>query len=573
MKRWLHAALLAGLVLAVGEAGAERIREFDALVSISEDGSFLVEERIRYDFENERRRGIYRDIPVRYGRGAAADYRIGFDVVAVTDEHGNERPYEVSGRGRDKRIRIGDPNRRVTGLHEYRIQYRVRRGILWLEEHDELYWNVTGSGWKVPIDRAEATVLVPGTAGEEGLDTLCFTGPHGSIERSCRKSSKDNAVFVQTNRGLAGGEGLTIVVALPKGMLREPSLWQRRLDRASDFVGVATVLPLALFLAMGSHWWRHGRDPSGPVSIPVRYEPPEGMRPAEMGTVLDEKADLADVTATILDLAVRGYLRIEEIETKRFVFLSETDYRLHRLHRDESGLKPYEATLLSSLFRVGGDEVDISDLKDSFYQRLAVIQGSLYKQVTKEGWFPAPPDAVRARYVMIVVAVAVLGTGAAFLLSNIPLLIAMIASGIVGVLWSRAMPRRTKKGRRARQHIEGFREFVERVEVDRLERMGMHTVEQFEKLLPYAFVFGAADAWADAFADLYVAPPDWYAGDHGGRFRSRHFIDRVGRSLSSVGDAMSSQPRSSGGGSGSSGFGSGGGFSGGGFGGGGGGSW
>ena len=128
------------------------------------------------------------------------------------------------------------------------------------------------------------------------------------------------------------------------------------------------------------------------------------------------------------------------------------------------------------------------------------------------------------------------------------------------------MPRRTARGR---QHIRGFQEFIERVEVDRLERLGMRNLQQFEKLLPYAFVLGAADEWARAFADLYLEPPSWFRSSSGDRFRAHRFVDRVGHALDTAGSAMASKPR----GSGSSGRSGGGGFSGGGFGGGGGGSW
>jgi hypothetical protein len=564
----LRAGVAALLLLGAADVSAERIRDFRVDVQLDERGTFTVEERVTYDFEDARRHGIYREIPVRYGRGAAADYRIALDVVSVSDAAGRGIPYVVSSEGAYRRIRIGDPQRKVTGAHEYRITYTVRRGILWFEEHDELYWNATGTEWPVPIDAASVTVRAPRWAEVGELQALCFTGARGSVETACRIERDDGVTRAHAERGLGPSEGLTLVVALPKGVLHEPSATSQALDRASDFVSWAVLFPLLLFVGMGTHWWRNGRDPTGAVAIPVRYEPPEGMSPAEMGTVLDERADLNDITATILDLAVRGYLRIEEMESKRFFFLSETGYKLHKLEAS-AGLKPHEVKLMSSLFGVGSS-VDIADLKNSFYKRLPEIRSSLYAEVSREGrWFPTSPDKVRSRYRTGVLIVAALGGLAAFGMGDAALLVAMGAFALVGLLWARKMPRRTKEGRRARQHIAGFAEFMERVEVDRLERLGLHTVEQFEKILPYAFVLGAADAWSDAFAHLYTAPPAWYSGPHGGAFRPRLFVDRVGRSLQTVGSAMTSQPR----GSGSSGLRSGGGFSGGGFGGGGGGSW
>jgi uncharacterized membrane protein len=151
----------------------------------------------------------------------------------------------------------------------------------------------------------------------------------------------------------------------------------------------------------------------------------------------------------------------------------------------------------------------------------------------------------------------------------LPGLVAVLASGGVVLAFSRVMPRRTRKGRRALLEIRGFEEFVRRVDADRLARIGGRSVETFEKVLPFAVVLGAADAWAEAFADIYAQPPRWFRSAGGaGDFQPRAFVNRVGQSLGTIGQTLASRPR----GSGASGLG-GGGFSGGGMGGGGGGSW
>jgi uncharacterized membrane protein len=316
---------------------------------------------------------------------------------------------------------------------------------------------------------------------------------------------------------------------------------------------------------MGALWRKIGRDPSGRVAIPVRYEPPEDMTPAEMETVLDESVDMSDITATLLDLAVRGYLQIEEQESKKFIFLSETDYVLHRSAKSDEGLKLHERRILLGIFG-GRSSVELSSLKDEFYSRLPGIRVDLYQEVSRDGrWFPARPDQVRTRYMALALVMTFAFAIPAFVLGSAPLAISVVASGVIAALWSRHMPRKTRRGRRAHQHILGFKEFVERVEGDRLERLGLRDISSFEKLLPYAFVLGVADAWAEAFADLYTEPPQWYASHHDGPFRPRHFVSRVGRTLDTAGSVMRSTPNR---GSGSSGF-----SSGGGFGGGGGGSW
>lgn len=163
MRRGL---LVLGVVLGLagpaGAAGAESILAFDTEVSLEGDDAFTVVETLRYDFGDERRHGIFRDVPVRYGRGRSADYRIGLEVLEVTDGDGRARPWRTSRSGRHLRIRIGDPDATVTGVQVYRIRYRVSRGILFFEDHDELYWNATGNAWPVGIGAARVRVLLPG---------------------------------------------------------------------------------------------------------------------------------------------------------------------------------------------------------------------------------------------------------------------------------------------------------------------------------------------------------------------------------------------------------------------------
>jgi hypothetical protein len=561
--------LAALFVFASSAAAEERIRDFRAEIELHADGSFGVEERILYDFGDASRSGIYREIPIRYGRGRAADYRIDVEVESISDDHDEPLPYRTSHRGAYLRVWIGDPERRVTGVQEYRIRYRVRRGILWLEEHDELYWNATGTEWPVPVDRAGVTVTTPRDRPAPEPRALCFTGRRGSVESACTISHAHRTTRAEADRPFDPQEGLTVVVAMPKGLLDEPSRWRTWLDRASDYLSAASALPVLVFAGLGGLWWRTGRDPGGAVAVPVRYEPPEDMTPAEMGTVLDEQVHMADITSTLLDLAVRGYLRIDESSSKSFLFLSSSDFTLHRLRPGDEALKAHEQKLLEGLFD-GGDEVRVSDLRNRFYKHLPAIRTALYSQVSKEGgWFPTSPDTVRKRYAGVSLGLAIPAGIAAMHFDRPSLAVSVAACALAGVFWSRFLPRATRAGRRAKQHIRGFQEFVERVEADRLERLGLRDVAQFERLLPYAFVLGVADNWAEAFADLYTEPPSWYRSRDGGAFRPRRFVSDVGRSLDTVGSALRSQPR----GSGSSGFRSGGGFSGGGFGGGGGGSW
>src|SRR3989441_1288213 len=211
-------------------AWAERIVRFETDVVLSASDTFSVEERIAYDFGNERRHGIERFIPVAYGRGQSADYRIEIQVRKVTDGNGVPLPVQERRAGRNLVLRIGNPDTIVTGTREYRISYTVRRGILYLDPHDEIYWNATGTEWEVPIESARARVRLPDGVDAARLDALCFTGPQGAVQSDCAiERGADSLSFVATRR-LGAREGLTLVAALPKGVLPVPSPLSRTID-------------------------------------------------------------------------------------------------------------------------------------------------------------------------------------------------------------------------------------------------------------------------------------------------------------------------------------------------------
>ena len=559
-------------------AAAESIARFETEIEFTELDTFRVTERIVYDFEKVRRHGIFRLIPVAYGRGRAADYNIALNIESVDSGNGAARGYKTSRRGPYLEVKIGDPRRKVSGVQPYHIKYSVERGLLYFEDHDELYWNVTSDEWPVSIGAASAIVWLPPNAPEVGVEGICFTGSRGSVERACRVERRGSMLRVETLEALGPRQGLTLVVSFPKGVLEQPSKFRRALSRIGDFLTSAFLLPIVAVSAMLELWRRRGQDPEGGAAIPVRYEPPDGMTPAEVGTLIDERAHLTDITATVLDLAVRGYLEIEELEKKGFFNLSTADYELRLLKGERSELRGHEQLVLLGLFESGATQVRVSDLKERFYTELPSIRTALYEHLTKQAKvFPTSPERIRSRWAWWGGAAAILGgilTFAAVSKNFFPAWpLSLAVSGGIVMGFAPLMPRKTRKGVLASQEILGLKEFIARADRDRLERMEGRTVGNFERILPYAIVLGQADQWAEAFADIYTEPPSWYhSNSYSSGFHPRSFVSDLGHSMQTMGNAMTSQPQSSSSGSGSSGFG-GGGFSGGGFGGGGGGSW
>jgi hypothetical protein len=354
-------------------------------------------------------------------------------------------------------------------------------------------------------------------------------------------------------------------------------------DKAREFLRANVILlaPFGVFGLMYWLWSRHGRDPRR-QPVAVQYEPPGALTPAEVGTLVDNRSDMRDITATIVDLAVRGFIKIKETQEDRFLGLGKkTEYALQLL-RPESrweGLRPHEDALLKSVFSArtgtpappGGtaaviDEVAISDLKNRFYKHVPEIKERIFSQLIDKGYYLRRPDRVKAIFYVLAGIVAIGGSVVSGIAeAGAAPFVASILSGVIIGVFGHLMPARTVEGARALEGALGLEEFLDRVESDRFARI-VKTPALFEKFLPFAMALGVERNWAKAFEGIYTSQPDWYIGTQYGAFGPRVFAASLADLSTTAGSAMTSAPRSSGG----SGAG-GGGFSGGGFGGGGGG--
>ncbi len=551
------------------------IQSFDVNVEVAEDGDIRVMEAIQVRF-NGSWNGIYRTIPVEYRTPQGFSYRLFLDLESVTDEGGREMRREVSREGFSRKVKIWVPDA-TDVTRTITLRYEVPNALKFFDDHDELYWNVTGTEWDMPIRSASALVELP--PGATGLRATAFTGAYGSSAQDAQVDEIEGRFYFETTRGLQFREGLTVVVGWDPGVVSRPGI----LKKASFFLRSNWLffLPILSFLLMWRIWVHWGKDPKR-LSISPQYEPPDGMSPAEVGTLVDNRPDTRDITACLVNLAVRGYLRIEETESKAlFGLLKDTDYRFVRLKEEgEWGeLRSHEKDILQGLFGVTGfsSEILLSDLKNEFYKTLADVKNDLYRSLKSKGYYRQRPDKVMGTFL----AIGAISLGLAIpgfqLLANIFMTspLSAVIGGILTALpimgFGIFMPARTVKGARVLERILGLQEFLKRVESDRFRRM-ITSPEMFEELLPYAMALGVEDRWAKAFEDLYTEPPDWYVGRHPHSFRTGVFVSNLSLMSNQAGTVMASQPRSTGGsGFSGGGFGGGGGFSGGGFGGGGGG--
>ncbi len=570
-RAWLAVVALLGVVAPAAAQRTLGIQQFDARIVVNRDGSIDVTETITARFTGKWN-GVYRTVPVDYRTPEGFKWSLRLSETSATGPGGEPLTLESSRSGHYQKFKIWvpgaeDATRTVT------FHYRAVNGLRFFEDHDELYWNVTGDEWDVPIEAASATILLPD--GAEGVRAIAFNGTYGATSRDAEVAIDGRTVTVRMPHPLGFHEGVTAVVGWSPGLVARPTAWDR--VRTFFLVNWPLLLPLPVLLGMLTLWWKRGRDPrKRPVT--VRYEPPANVSPAEAGVLIDETADLRDVIATLVDMAVKGFIRIEEREEpKLFGLWKDREFVFHSLRpRPEwQALQRHERLLMEGLFDGHGDEVELSDLKNEFYRSMPGIRNAITQLLVTKGYYRADPATVRNRWKVVAVASCFLTfalgatVGAKLGFSPVPFFVAAVLIPLIIWVIGLLMPARTLPGTRTLEQVLGFEEFLSRVEKENYARV-VKTPEMFEKYLPYAMAFGVERTWAKAFKGIVREPPRWYTGGPLTGFDTGSFTGRMNALSSSAGSAMTSAPRSSGG-SGFGGGGSSGGSSGGGSGGGGGG--
>lgn len=557
-----------------GEAGWT-IKSFDVTALVFEDAHLEFQEKIAVGFDGTQKHGIYREIPYIYHPQNASEVRLDFANFKVVGSDGKDIPFELSLSGDNKKFKIGDPDKTISGEQIYNISYAVRGALNTFADHDELYWNVTGSSWPVPIETSTFKIVYPEVGAI--FKNQCFVGEYGSQEESCTIAPTDAEVDFVLNRSLATGEGWTAVAGINKGVVSQAALDALIAQRQKEAAWLETwrkikkaiaiifdFIPLLVLILMFVKWRREGRDSKDKCAITPEFAPPGKLPPGELGVLWDQKTDMKDISATIVDLAVKGYLKIREIQ-KGKIFKS-IDYEFEKFKEADEKLKDYEKKILEGIF--GGAKIKkLSDLKNHYYRELPEIKKSLYCEVVTDKLFEKDPEKARSRWFLIGILVLVFAPMLGFVMGLILASMgsgiwAGLASGIIILIFAPFMPRRAERGRELFWQSKGFKLYMETAEKYRQKFYEAQNI--FERFLPYAMVFGIVEKWAQAFEGLNIKSPGWFEGQ--GTFAPIVFaasLDNMGNSMSS---ALASSPSSSaaGGGSGFSGGGSGGGFGGGG---------
>ena len=573
---------------------AEQINDFNAKIQVNKNGSIIVEEKIVYNFGDLQKHGIFRDIPLIKTNKEGKKFKLETNVIGV--RNANNEPYDFT-TNRQKntiQIKIGSASKYVTGIVTYIISYDISGALTYYSDHDELYWNITGNGWQVPILKATAEVVLPEQITASDIKSICFTGSVGSTDQNCNSTNQTNTVLVNSNLPLSATQGLTAVVSFPKNIVAvvEPKEY---VDFFDTFLGKLLIFVFGILLLfwyvlypiwLPIKWYLYGRDPKVETGV-VRawYDPPQTkdkrlFTPGETGTVVDESVDLRDILATVVDLARRGFIRIEEkkkgdfylIKLKKFV----TDNSLPRNQKAPSvnpemngelprsdhqnapsassglrGLQEYEKKLLQGIFE---SEIEVRLKDQELYETVEDVKKTLYQSLITNGSFPDDPQRKRTFY--NVIAGMALFTGNLFLV-------------LMALIFGRVMFKKTRLGREQANVAKSLYNFIS----SQTRQLEFQANKQmfFEKLLPFAVAFGVEKVWAKRFSNLKLTPPDWYRGYGNNTFTTAYFISSLNSSLNSF-SSVSQPPTPT---TSTSGFSSGfsGGSSGGGGGGGGGGSW
>jgi len=555
--RKIAVSLFLVLVVSVAAFATLRITNFDAQIRLDDSGILHVTEKLDVDFYSPHH-GIERWIPVSYRRFTGENMNVPLRVISVTQD-GRPAQYITRRSGRNQYIRIGDPEIKLLADHTYTITYAVERAILFRDDYVQLYWNVTGNKWAIPIDSASATITLPESVNPSDVATTSYVGYYGSKTRGNEATIDDQGRFVFAASLLLPGEGLSIDMSIPRDQIAiaAPTTWQRILW----FLGANkyAALPFLTLVFMFLLWLKVGKDPRK-ATIAPRFEPPKGMHPGEAGVLIDDRADLRDISAMVIGLAVNGYLTIKEIGTEQegiaekikglFGHSGPLDYEFVKKKDTDSDLSKVETTLLSAIFDAAHpDKRLLSSMENEFYKVLPRIKSDLYAGLIKKGYYPNNPERTRKSYAGagmfgIALAIAIGGWSGSLYLG-----LAIVLSALIVLAFSPIMPRKTKKGVLVLQDLLGLSEYIHRAEVKQME---FHDAPEknpqlFEKLLPYAMAFNLTSIWTKQFEGLMSEPPQWYVGSTPGFHPALFYLGMMNLS-SGMERTFVSAPRTSSGG-------------------------
>ncbi len=545
------------------------IKDFQSDIIVNLDSSLTITERITADCPAcTNKHGIFRVLPTKT-KTPEESISTPIKLLSITDFKGNNLPHSESKNLSDNTItwKIGDPNKTVQDLNYYKITYNVKNAIRFQENTDELYWNLSGNFWDLQIDKFSALIHFPKSITEKNTHLYYYVGPYGDTESSGAnyKWLDANTLQITADSKLDPKNGLTASITFPKNIFQPPTLtiWER--SNLSSYLW-ALILPIITFIVCFWLWTKHGKDPKINKTIIALYEPPKDLSILEAITIRNDGSFSNDsITASIINFAVKGLIKIEQIDKKKVLGLvkDKPDFKLIKQNKSRDEISPTEKQLFSNIFE-GQQEVLLSSLKKTMPKNILILKNKIKKDLIDKEFFTDKGFKFKAG--LSVMAVFVFFLSLRMIEKNFFVGSAGSISGIILFVFGFLMTQKTLKGAESKWEIECFKHYMNVAEKYRQEFYEKENI--FEKFLPYAIAFGMTKIWIKKMELIYGQDfynnymPAWYIGSTLGSFNA----EKMTNSLSSISHSISSSVGTK---SGSGGRG----FSGGGGGGGGGGGW
>ncbi len=541
------------------------ISSFSADYYVSRDQNSVSEMRVREriiaefpDFDQNH--GILRAIPESYD-----GHSLELHVDGVFKENTEPWNYSTYSENGNTVLKIGDADTYVRGKQVYLIDYRVR-GPVNIADGNRLFWDVNGDQWAQPFGEVTARIHMPRETPLAG-EATCVTGSFGSVESDCAVKTEDEdggkVITITTLRPLRGAETLTFSIPFANGAFAPYTMSAGNI-LAAVLIGLAVILPSVVALIIVVRAWRkYGRDAKGRGVVVPQYIPPKEVSVLGSSAVLHQMFKPEAISAIIIDLAVRHYVKVYETGKKMF---GSYKYDLELVKAPDS-LRPEEKAVVEMLFEtdIVGTRVSLETLSKKLYTQAQKIGEGVDTTLTALGYFVRNPRKARAPFFVAGGVLAVVG----FIFP--PYTLGFIPAGLICLIGAAVMAAPTAKGAELKEYLLGLKKYMELAEAERLKVLqapqGRYTdkvdmadkgqlIKLYERLLPYAMLFGIEREWSKQFASLYDQQPDWYSGT--GTFNAVYFATAM-HSIDTTMTQSFTPPSSSGSGAGGGGGGGGGG--------------
>lgn len=538
------------------------LEDFQSEIILNDDSSLLITEKIVADCGNlPDKHGIFRVLPTAINT-PSGKISTPVELVSITDFSGQPYHYETSRQWDTVTWKIGDPDKTVSGENDYKIVYRVKNAARAGDGFDELYWNLNGNYWDIETDNFSADLKFPAGLNLKNIDVEYFAGPLGSAGKTLAGYQwlDDQTLRFESKGTLKKGEGITVSLVFPRGVIKA---YQATFsDRLPGWPWLAW--PVLVFIACFFVWKRYGDDPNLHKTVIPEYEAPDNLTPLQVGVLSGNGSlDSRHITAAIIKMASDKILTIEETEKKILLFSSK-DYNLIKAAGNEAAvaaLPPAEKAIYEAVFS-GLASVPLSEVKKKFYKALPDIGEKAKNWLIENGYMEKTGFAIQAAMFIAVFAGAFIVSWIfSESLSWLPIG-CLVASGIITAVFALLMTKKTPKGAEAEWKIKGFKLFMNTAEKYRAQFYEKENM--FEKILPYAIVFGLTKKWVEKMRQIYgdekmaALAPAWYVSAAGGGFDADAFSASMNNVASAVASSVSA-PSGRGGAGGAGGGGGGGG--------------